>query len=357
MIRIKPATAIIIITLVMAVLLTGCPGIGHNKKESGDGIKLIYADHNHPDGWEATRAVKPWFIRLSAATEGAVEVIPYFSEEMVKGSDIWDATKLGLIDIGWTFHGYHAHKTPLSNVMTLPLLPFKSAKQASGILWELYERYPSIKQEYKENHVLLLWAASPYFLVTKDKQIKRPADLEGLKMRVATGPPVEIMRKLGAEPFTIDMPELNLYLKEEVIDGMAIPWEAVISWEYYREVKYYTYIPLFTVYFSISMNHDRWNSLSPEIQSQINSISGLEGSLFWGENMFDSAEEIAHDIVQQQGYEMIEYTVQEDELVQWKEAVAAPLWNKWVQDMTMKGYPEASDILETCLYLIETYDP
>jgi C4-dicarboxylate-binding protein DctP len=164
------------------------------------------------------------------------------------------------------------------------------------------------------------------------------------------------MHDLGAIPVNAGMPDLYLYLQKGIVDGMATSWESLLSFRQYQLVKYYTYIPLFTVYFSQAINDSVWNSLSQSQKSGINSVSGLRGSLFWGENMFDTAAEVGRDTVKNQGFEMVEYTLPSDELARWS-AVAKPLWDGWVQKMTLSGYPEAQEILDTTLELIRTYQP
>src|SRR5262245_62767149 len=44
--------------------------------------------------------------------------------------------------------GYWPEQTPLSDVMSLPFMPIKSAEQGSEVLWKLYEKFPSIQKEY-----------------------------------------------------------------------------------------------------------------------------------------------------------------------------------------------------------------
>jgi len=254
------------------------------------------------------------------------------------------------------FHGYWGDQTPLSNVISLPLLPFTSAKQASGILWQLYEKYPSIRAEYKDNQVLLMWASTPYFLVTARQQVKTLDDIRGLKIRVPTGPPMEIMKALGAVPVNVAMPDIYLYFQKGIIDGMTTSWESLLSFRHYKLAKYYTYIPLFTVYFSQAMNTTVWNNLPEDVKEQISSVSGLKGSTFWGENMFDTAATDGYEMVKKQGLEMVEYTLPEEELARWSK-VARPLWDDWVKKMTEAGHPEAREILDTTLKLIETYNP
>jgi TRAP-type transport system periplasmic protein len=323
---------------------------------AANAIKLKYADQNSPTGWEGSNAAQPWLNQVTAATNGQVTFEPYWSQSLFKGADSWVSTKNGVADMAWMWHGYWANQTPLADVMSLPMLPFANAKQASGIFWQLYEKYPTLREQFKDNHVLLTWASQPYFLITSKKQVKTLDDIKGMQIRVPGGPPVEMIKALGATPVTKGMPDTYLALQKGEMDGMAVCWEALLSFRQYEVSKYYTYVPLFTVYFTQAMNNNKWNSLSPEVQAQINSVSGLKGSLFWGENMFDTAMTEGVKLVKEQGLSMETYTLPADELAKWS-TVAQPIWESWVKKQTDAGHPEAREILNTTLDLIKNYQP
>ncbi len=319
-------------------------------------IKLKYGDQNPPTGWAGSKAAQPYLDQITAATNGRVQFETYFSQSLFKGADSWVSVKNGIGDMAWMFHGYWANQTPLSDVLSLPFMPFTSAKQASGIFWQLYEKFPTLRDQYKDNQVLVTFCSQPYFLITSKKQVKTVEDMKGLQIRVVAGPSIDYMKALGAAPVTKGMPDTYMALQKGEIDGMAVPWEALLSFRQYEVVKYYTYMPMFTVYFTQAMNKDKWNSLPKDVQDQIKSVSGLKGSQFWGENQFDTAMAEGRDLVKKQGLEMIEYTMPESELAKFS-AAAQPLWNAWVQKMTDAGNPEAKDILATTLELIKTYKP
>jgi TRAP-type C4-dicarboxylate transport system substrate-binding protein len=319
-------------------------------------IKLKYGDQNPDTGWEGSQAAKPWLEQITKATNGRVQFETYYAQSLFKGTDAWVSVKNGVGDLAWMFHGYWANQTPLADVLTLPFLPFTSAKQASGIFWQLYEKYPTLKDQFKDNHVLVTWTSQPYFLITSKKQVKVPDDIKGLQIRVPGGPPTDIMKALGAVPVSKGMPDTYLALQKGEIDGMAGPWEAILSFKLNDVVKYYTYMPLFTVYFTQAMNNDKWNSIPKDVQDQIMSVSGLKGSTFWGENMFDTAVAAGRDLVKKTGTEMNEYTVTGAELDQWVKATK-PVWDTWLKKMSDAGHPEAQDILNTTLDLIKNYKP
>jgi len=315
-------------------------------------IKLTLADQNAEMGWGPVHAMKPWVQKVEEATKGRVKIDVFYAQTLAKGPDIWNAVKTGVADMGWCFHGYWADMTPLSDVITLPGLPFKAAEKGSEVLWKLYEKFPAIQNEFKDVHVLQLWASHPYFLITTKKQVKTMEDIKGLKIRVVGGPPTEQMKALGAIPILIPMPDTYLSLDKGVIDGMGAPWEAIQGFRLYEIVKYYTIVPLSAVYFSMSVNKQKWESLPKDIQQAITSVSGLEAAKFWGKNWFDTAREGVMERVKAGNYQMVEYTPPPQELERWTK-VSEPLWKEWVKKMESKGRPEAQEILNATLDLLK----
>lgn len=316
-------------------------------------IKLTLADQNTPPSWGAKHAMDPWVKKVEAATKGKVKIQVYYSQTLAKGPDIFNAVKSGVADIGWCFHGYWPGLTPLTDVISLPSLPFTKAEKGSEVLWKLYEKTPAIQKEFKDVHPLMLWTSNPYFLITSKKQVKTLEDIKGMKIRVVGGPPTDQMRALGGVPTLIPMPDNYQALDKGIIDGMGAPWEAIQGFRLYEVVKYYTMVPLSAVYFSMSFNKQKWESLPKDVQDAITSVSGLEGSKFWGKNFFDTAEQSVVDAVKKGNYQMVRYDMPAAEQARWRKVAGDNLWDDWVKKMESKGHKDARQVLNTTLELLK----
>ena len=332
--------------LVASALLFSAPS-------TGQGIKLTLADQNTPTSWGAIHAMEPWVKRVEDATKGRVKIQIYYSQTLTKGPDIFNAVKSGVADIGWCFHGYWPDMTPLSDVITLPSMPFTKAEKGSEALWKLYEKFPSIQREYQDVKVLMLWTSEPYMLITSKKAVKTLEDIKGLKIRAVGGPPSEQMKALGAIPTLIPMPGNYEALDKGGIDGMGAPREAIPGFRLYEVVKHYTRVPLSAVYFSMSFNKRKWDSLPKDIQQAIMSVSGLEGSKFWGRNFFDTAEQSVLDAVKKGNHEMNRYEMPAQEQARWRKVAGENLWADWVKRMEGKGRPDARKVLDATLQMLK----
>jgi TRAP-type C4-dicarboxylate transport system substrate-binding protein len=316
-------------------------------------IKLTFADQNSPTAWGPTNALQPWVKQAEAATNGKVKFEVYPSQTLVKGPDMWKAVRSGVADVGWCFQGYWPEMTPHSDVIALPGLPIPSAQKGSEVLWRLYEKFPAIRKEYSEIHPILFYTGNPYFLLTSKKQVKTLEDLKGMKIRVTGGPPTEQMKALGAIPTPIPMPDVYQALDKGVIDGMGAPWEAVQGFRLYEVAKYYTMVPLATVYFSICANKQKWESLPQDVRASIMKVGGLEGSKFWGKNFFDTAEQSVIEKTKAGKFEMNKYNLPADELARWAKVGGADAQDNWVKKLEGKGVKEAREVLNSTIEMLK----
>ena len=332
--------------IVAAALSLGSPATAQE-------IKLTLADQNSPQAWGPSNALQPWVKQIETATKGRVKIEVFPSQTLVKGPDMWRQVRAGVVDIGWCFHGYWPDQTPLADVISLPFLPIKSAEQASEVLWSLYQKYPAMQKEFSDVVPLLLYTTSPYFLLTTKKQVKTLEDLKGMKIRIPGGPPTEMARTLGAVPAPIPMPDMYQALDKGVVDGMGAPWEAIQGFRLYEVARYYTMVPMFTAYFSLCANKQKWASLPQDVRDQIMSVSGATGAKFWGKNFFDTAETDALAKIKAGKHAMERYDVPEAEVARWRKIAGEPLWDAWVKRMEGKGHKEARAVLDDTLEMLK----
>jgi TRAP-type transport system periplasmic protein len=320
-------------------------------------ITLKYAEANAKGGWYGTHSMLPWIESMEKATKGQIKIDVYENETLLKSPAIWNGVITGVADIGWCVNVVMPGKFPVGDIMTLPLLPFKSAEHSTTVFWMLYQKYPALRDEFKDVHVLEISPSEPYFLLNTKREVKTMDDLKGLKLRVSAGPQAEMMQSIGASPISMGMGDVYLNLQKGVLDGLATPWEAVYSWKFYEVAKYYTYVPLLCNNAYRIMNTKVWDSLSPDLQKAIDSVNGAEGSKIWGRTQFDDLTAVARSEVKNKGYAMQEYTLPADELTKWQNTAAKPIWDKWVSNMKNAGHPEAQDMLNDLLAFAKQTTP
>ena len=342
-----------VIGICLALIFTAMPCIAASAP-----IVLKYGGLSPEGSAPEIHANKVWRDDIKKATGGRVTFEEYYAQTLFKAPDAWRGIQAGIADASSPSHGALPGLCPLAEVVTLPGLPFRNSTQASGILWKLYEEFPSIRDEFKANHVTHLIVGIQDHIISKKKNFKTIDDFKGEKIRATGGSLApDHLRMLGAVPVTMPFTEIYLNLQKGVMDAAVSNWDMTVFAKFYEVGKYYTHMPFSAIFKSNIINKAKWESLPKDIQEIINKQSGLWRSEEGGYGEFDSARDRAKQLFKAQGIETFEYTVPPAEMQKWISVASRPLWDKWVNDRSAKGHPEAQQILNRALELIETYKP
>jgi TRAP-type C4-dicarboxylate transport system substrate-binding protein len=235
-------------------------------------------------------------------------------------------------------------------VFELPLL-FPNSKVGSRVVWEMFEKEPSLRAEFPEVKVLWLHTVTPMQLHTIKKPIRCLEDLKGMKIRSVGGVAPSVLKALGAVPVVMPTPDVYVALERGTVDGTIGAWEQLEPFRFQEVTKYHTTVNLWVGQFYVVMNSKRWESLPPDIQKTIDEISGARGTDLAGS---------AWDKVDMRGLEMVRglsghevIILSHDELARWRKAIM-PIWDEWVADKEAKGLP-GRKILDEVLRLTEKY--
>jgi TRAP-type C4-dicarboxylate transport system substrate-binding protein len=319
-------------------------------------ITLRFASMDSDTSWTAKYCLIPWIEAVDKATGGRVKFDVYWNNTLSNAMDNWESLKSGISDASVLAMPFWPGLAPLSDVISLPFLGITSSAQGSAVFWKLYEKFPSIREEFKDIHLLFVGVSDPNVLITAGKQVKTLEDMKGMKFRVTGGPPTEYLKAIDASPMLVPMTDVYMNLQKGVIDGVLASWTSVQSMKFYEVAQYVTNVPLYSTYAARGMNLNVWNSLPSDIQDAINSVSGFDRSVTFGGAQFDEHVKVVKSELKDLGKTMNEYTPPASELARWQEP-AKPIWDDWLKKMEAAGHPEAKDILDSALQLIDTYRP
>ncbi|MFT0548449.1 DctP family TRAP transporter solute-binding subunit [Allopusillimonas ginsengisoli] len=123
----------------------------------------------------------------------------------------------------------------------------------------------------KKDIVMLAWGENGFREVTNNVHpIKTPADMKGLKMRVAGPMYIDVMNALGANPQQMQWTETFSALQQGVVDGQENPIGAVIIPQRVYEVQkylttwHYSYDPVF-----VGVSNKLWSSWDADTQAKV----------------------------------------------------------------------------------------
>lgn len=292
-----------------------------------------------------------WADNIEAASDGRIKIDRFPSMQLGgRPPELMDQAIDGVADIVWTVVGYTPGRFPRTEVFELPFM-MTNARAASRAYWEMFETHMR-DEDFKDVEILGTWVHGPG-IIHANKEVRTPADMEGMKVRGGSRLVNSLLEKVGAEPVGMPVPAVPEGLSKGVIDGTTIPWEVTAALKIPELVGNHTEFTgnaLYVLTFVLAMNKDRYDSLPADLQKVIDDNSGLEFSVFAGGVMEDS-DAPARKAAADRGNNIV--TLTEEEAQVWRE-VAAPIYSEWVAEMSEKGI-DGQALIDEATTLIDKY--
>jgi TRAP-type C4-dicarboxylate transport system substrate-binding protein len=281
---------------------------------------------------------KQWAEKIKEMSGGRLEFQLYFSEALAKQTEVFKAVQTGVADIGYIVVGSDASQVPLSMMSRRVFTGLPSMKAAGPIRWELYNKNPEIRAEWKNMKALTFNGLPPDQFFLAKKEVRVPADMKGLKI-IARGDYPEVMTACGASPVGLSVATGTLLLRK-------VWWKArsvSISWQLITQIAgFYKFFTMFgdggtdITTEGHFINVDSWNKLPADLQKIL-----LDSCKWYEEAQDKSTLEGYNDGVaaaKASGGKFVNLT--EAEINQWRE-LTAPLDKKYIETHSSKGPAQA----------------
>ncbi len=179
--------------------------------------ELKFASFTPPQHTVTASVVDKLNADLTAATGGAVTVKGFFGGELGAGPvEQYVRAVQGAAEITWGLQGYTSSQFQKTMIMELP-----GAVPAGMSGADAYCKvFDQISGEFPGTVPLALWASEPNVMIMRDKVIRTPADLQGLKIRVAGATAGRVAEALGATPIQMPINQVYNALETGLIDGV-----------------------------------------------------------------------------------------------------------------------------------------
>lgn len=210
---------------------------------------------------------------VSAATNGALTVRNYPGGELGAGPvEQYVRVVQGAADMSWGLQGYTSSQFPKTMIIELPGA-VKDGATGYDMLWNAYDSH--LASEYPGTKPLALWVSEPNVIIMRDKQIRSPQDMAGLKIRVAGSVAADVVTALGATPVQMPIPQVYNALQTGLIDGIITGSSAIADFKLLEVANSYTIgAPLGRIAFFAVMNQAKYDSLPDDQKAAIDASSG-----------------------------------------------------------------------------------
>ncbi len=225
--------------------------------------------HFFASGW-----LPEWAASLETASEGRLRIVIHPNNELLRLNDIAPGVREGLAELGFG-------PAPASAALSVLGLPFMadSAEHGTRIAMRLLAE-GLLDDDLSGLHVAMLQTNAPSLLHTRSTPVRRPADLDGLRLRGATPGIRALLLALGATPVEGFLaPQVYGALRDGHVDGTVFPYEAMGVFRLAEQTDYHTEVFLFVSALGLFINADALANLPEDLRAVVLAHSGKAQAL------------------------------------------------------------------------------
>jgi len=211
---------------------------------------------------------------VSDATGGDLTVRNYPGGELGAGPvEQYVRVVQGAADFAWGLPGYTSSQFQKTMIVELPgaIDPDAGGHEA---LWAAFDEH--LAGEFPATKPIALWTSEAQVMIMRDKIIRTPDDLKGLKIRVAGATAGEVASALGATPVQMPISQVYNSLQTGLIDGVFTGSSTLSDFKLSEVASSVTVgAPLGRLSFYAVMNESVYNGLSADKKAAIDATAGL----------------------------------------------------------------------------------
>lgn len=265
-------------------------------------------------------------------TGGKINIKCYFSGQLFAGMQTNEflVTRQGVADFA---AGSTINWSPTVKELNLFSLPFFFPDYRALDAVETGEPGKRLLKIIADRGIIGLgWGENGYRELTNSKRpIRRPEDLEGLKVRVVGSPIfIDTFRAMGANPVSINWAETLTAFQQGTVDGQENPVVSVIIpnniWEFHKHITlwHYTIDPII-----LGINKETWDTFGAKDKEIV--AKAAQEAMAWNKKesrkgLEGSTEAV--DMLQGMGMEVVNLTAKEIASFKAKTKSVYEKWNK-----------------------------
>jgi TRAP-type C4-dicarboxylate transport system substrate-binding protein len=311
---------------------------------AGEQFALKFSYHTPLQASTVGAYLNPWTDAVERATNGRVVITDYPGESLVKVDKQYDALAVGLSDIALVDVSQAGGRFPLMEFDTLPMIFGRGdSTVVARVWWDIYEKYAK-DSDFKDVVVLGVVVAAP-MNYCGNKPATELADFAGDRVRSSGRTEILTVKALGGIPVDVPTSELHNAAESGMFDSCFLSWSAINSFGLAEVTTYRTECNLYFRAWPILMNKKVWESLGPDIQAQIMSVSGKEVSARYcaANEAVGLADKAAIEAADKKAGKPAISVLAAAEMESWRTALT-PVWDAWAASAGPLGSKIVADI-------------
>jgi len=282
--KIKGGSILLAVALMVAIILAACapapapapspapaPAPSPAPAPAPVQAKTLKFSYTMPKG-ASIGAGFEWFAEeFTKRSQGRYKVETYPGQTLTKLPEALDAIKSRVCELVGTSVGTFPSAFPLGLVVEIPgitpvLEELPDFLNAYDLAWEFYNTTPEVKAEFDAHAVLVQpLILDSYNFVSKSKEVKRPQDMNGMKIG-GSGDKMELVTKMGGARVHNIPPQSYTNLDKGVIEAGFLTFAQVADYKLDELCKWYSLQTHGGGFYFIYMNKEAWGEMTPADQ-------------------------------------------------------------------------------------------
>lgn len=242
-------------------------------------VRTLKFGHMLPPDQIHHRAIAMFGTELAKVSGNRMKVDIFPSSQMGSIAEMLQSVQAGSLTMTMAVPAWYSSFMKPLDAFTLPYIVGSEEKLRPALEGKLGNEIAKYADAagFKVVGYLLLGGRH---IVNKQRPVHKPADCQGLKLRVINSPVyLQTFRALGANPIAMDPSELYLALQQGVVDGFEYPLPDLVA-QRMNEVAKYVSLDRHTVdFFILTTNKATWNGMSAEEQGWVN--AAMKTAMDW----------------------------------------------------------------------------
>jgi len=277
------------------LLLAGCREITSTKY-----LKLAH-------GLDVTHPVHQGMVYMAEAllekSGGKLQLEIYPSQQLGTERQCLELLQIGSLAMTKVSGAVMENFAPKIKVLSLPYI-FRDRQHAYNVQDSPLGRDLLLQSEEFWLRGLGYFDAGQRSFYTKDRPVRQPSDLQGLKIRVQeSAVAMNLVRSLGGSPTPISWGELYTALQQGVVDGAENNPPSFYTSRHYEICKFYSLNEHTAVPDILVIGTVAWNKLSPQEQEWLQQAA--DEAIIYQRKLWVQAENEALEAVQAAGVEVL----------------------------------------------------
>lgn len=213
---------------------------GSGNARAADPVTIKVSDHFPVNHIIATTVTKPWLARTEELSGAKIKMQHFPSQQLVKQTDALPALQRRIIDIAFVIPGLFPTEFELTGVAFLPG-GYSTIAEGSKALQTLLS-HEAIRNEFAKAGAVpkLVVPFDTYEILSRDRAVRMPDDVRGLRLRSAGDGQVAATRALGGTPVAMGAPDIYTGVQRGTLDGSLFPYSVATSYRMNEVTKFGT---------------------------------------------------------------------------------------------------------------------